>query len=110
MPLVKPRLILTQINWEHHGESSQFSLIFSSHFFTVIGPTSWLSICSEPGIGWVSERTGVVDFAKSAKGLTLGWTRRLKLDYGATRERAPQIDAETAWGFSKGRKRRIAYS
>jgi hypothetical protein len=58
----------------------------------------------------VSERTGVVDFAKSAKGLTLGWTRRLKLDYGATRERAPQIDAETAWGFSKGRKRRIAYS
>lgn len=48
------------------------------------------------------KRTGVSDFARASKDLTLGWTRRLKVDHRRAIERAPEPDRETAWKFSEG--------
>ena len=70
-----------KINWEYHG------------------PGSWLSICSEPGVQWVCERTGVTDFAESARELTQDWTRRLKLKRDLTRTEAPEPDIKTIWQY-----------
>lgn len=38
--------------------------------FVLPGPASFLSICSNPGIDWVREKTGVSDFGSIAKKLT----------------------------------------
>ena len=46
--------------------------------------------------------TGATDFAKSARSLSLGWTRRLKLNSGMIRDRAPEPDPDQAWKFCKG--------
>ena len=70
-----------KINWEYHG------------------PGSWLSICSEPGVRWVCERTGVTDFTESARDLTQDWTRRLNLKRDSTRTKAPELDIKTAWQY-----------
>ena len=70
-----------KINWEYHG------------------PGSWLSICSEPGVRWVCERTGVMDFTESARDLTMDWTRRLKLKQNLTRTKPPELDMRTAWQY-----------
>lgn len=70
-----------KINWEYHG------------------PGSWLSICSEPGVRWVCERTGVMDFAESARDLTMGWTRRLKMRQNPARADPPEPDIRTAWQY-----------
>ena len=67
-----------------------------------IGPTSWMSVCSDRGIGWVLEKTGVPEFARSAKKLSLGWTQRLKISGTMIRERAPEPDPHTAWKLCKG--------
>lgn len=69
-----------------------------------LGPGSWLSICSNPGIKWVCERTETSGFHESAKGLTLGWTKRLKLQGSMSRHKAPELDLETAWLYSQGKK------
>ena len=68
-----------KINWEYHG------------------PGSWLSICSEPGVRWVCDRTGAMDFTESARDLTQDWTRRLNLRRDLTRTKAPELDIKTAW-------------
>ena len=73
-----------------------------SNLFTV-GPGSWLSVCSQPGLSWVAERTGVSDFTESAKELTAGWTRRLKLNQNPNRTEVHELDASTAWKYCTGR-------
>ncbi|MCJ1299227.1 hypothetical protein MMC08_002019 [Hypocenomyce scalaris] len=70
-----------KINWEYHG------------------PGSWLSVCSEPGVRWVCERTGVMDFTETARDLTMDWTRRLKLKHNLTQTKPPELDMETAWQY-----------
>ncbi|KIW78567.1 hypothetical protein Z517_08405 [Fonsecaea pedrosoi CBS 271.37] len=69
-------------NWEHHG------------------PGSWLSICSKPGLAWVSQAVGSSDFGESARDLVSTWTRRLTMDMSAL---APhpnsEPEPEMAWAF-----------
>ena len=69
---------------------------------TNAGPGSWVSICSQPGLRWVSERAGTTDFAQSAKSLTLGWSRRLKLLSPRTRAEEPEPDEAKAWTYCNG--------
>lgn len=44
----------------------------------------------------------MADFSESAKGLTIGWTKRLKLQRSMGRDRAPELDPDTAWVYCKG--------
>ncbi|CAI7580131.1 unnamed protein product [Penicillium pancosmium] len=72
---------LQAINWEHHG------------------PGSWLSICSTPGVQWVSAKTGTTRFYDVALGLVMGWTRKLTLASGTNRERCPEPGVGNAWKY-----------
>ncbi|KAK5217827.1 hypothetical protein LTR72_009490 [Exophiala xenobiotica] len=78
-------LTTVEVNWEHHG------------------PGSWLSVCSRPGLDWVSQRTGVSSFDDSAKELIHTWTKRLTVDRNkiiGAKDREP--DPETAWKYCNG--------
>ncbi|EWY89745.1 hypothetical protein FOYG_07412 [Fusarium oxysporum NRRL 32931] len=75
---------LKDINWEHHG------------------PGSWLSICSEPGIRWVSVRAKASGFSHVAHGLIADWTKHLTLSQSSIREKGPEPDFETAWRYATG--------
>ncbi|KAJ6024475.1 fungal-specific transcription factor domain-containing protein [Penicillium herquei] len=72
---------LQTINWEHHG------------------PGSWLSICSTPGVQWVSAKTGTTRFYDVAQGLVMGWTKKLTLESDTIRERCPEPGVEHAWKY-----------
>lgn len=63
------------------------------------GPGSFLSICSGPGIDWVTEKTGVPDFAEIARTFSREIARPLKLDQKINPERFPEPDRETAWRY-----------
>ncbi|KAL5314332.1 hypothetical protein ACEPPN_018758 [Leptodophora sp. 'Broadleaf-Isolate-01'] len=65
------------------------------------GPGSFLSICSKPGIDWVTEKSGSTDFVGIAKAFSRDTTRPLKLDGKINPERAPEPDPETAWRYVK---------
>ncbi|UKZ79983.1 hypothetical protein TrVFT333_007747 [Trichoderma virens FT-333] len=73
---------LKDINWEHHG------------------PGSWLSICSKPGIRWVSDKVGSIEFREVAQGLVADWTKHLTLSQYPTTQHGPDLDFETAWRYS----------
>ncbi|KAF2214723.1 hypothetical protein CERZMDRAFT_95115 [Cercospora zeae-maydis SCOH1-5] len=70
-------------NWEYHG------------------PRSFLSICSQPAVKWVTEQTGRLDFSEAARQFAHDITRRLKMDDDISVARAPEPDAETAWRYTK---------
>ncbi|KAE8141779.1 hypothetical protein BDV38DRAFT_268086 [Aspergillus pseudotamarii] len=72
---------LQAINWEHHG------------------PGSWLSICSTPGVQWVSAKAGTTRFHEIAQRLVVGWTKRLTLSSDTIRERCPEPGIENAWKY-----------
>ncbi|KAJ5756900.1 fungal-specific transcription factor domain-containing protein [Penicillium nucicola] len=72
---------LQAVNWEHHG------------------PGSWLSICSTPGLQWVSSKTGTTRFYQIAKELVMGWTNKLTLGSGKIRERCLEPEVEKAWTY-----------
>ncbi|KAB8212103.1 fungal-specific transcription factor domain-containing protein [Aspergillus parasiticus] len=72
---------LQAINWEHHG------------------PGSWLSICSTPGVQWVSAKAGTTRFDEIAQDLVMGWTKKLTLASDSIRERCPEPGVETAWRY-----------
>ncbi|GKZ40039.1 hypothetical protein AbraIFM66950_002056 [Aspergillus brasiliensis] len=72
---------LQAVNWEHHG------------------PGSWLSICSTPGVQWVSAKAGTTRFHKIAQELVTGWTRKLTLNSDIIRERCPEPGIEDAWRY-----------
>ena len=70
-----------------------------------LGPWSWVSVCSQPGIQWVCERTHSDDFVEMANGLTKAWSRRLKLKgEQAKPHRSPEPDEATAWRYVKGKR------
>ncbi|KIW30214.1 uncharacterized protein PV07_05973 [Cladophialophora immunda] len=70
-------------NWEYHG------------------PRSYLSICSKPGIHWVSSKTGTDTFQDSAFRLTKEVTRSLKLESGLTKEKVAEPTVEAAQRYVK---------
>ncbi|KAK2123311.1 fungal-specific transcription factor domain-containing protein [Fusarium oxysporum II5] len=73
---------LKDINWEHHG------------------PGSWLSICSEPGVRWVSVRARASGFNQVAQDLIADWTKHLTLSQSSIREKGPEPDFDTAWHYA----------
>ncbi|OAQ65542.2 major facilitator superfamily protein [Pochonia chlamydosporia 170] len=92
--IVTPRIVdvdreeatidLKNINWEHHG------------------PGSWLSICSEPGIRWVSVKTKSSGFGDVARGLTADWTKHLSLSQCPIQKAGPEPDFDEAWQYATG--------
>ena len=75
---------------------SRFDLVLTSS-----GPGAWMSICSKPGIRWVTARTGFSFFAESAQAVTMRWTQRLKLERPLHRERAAEPTTDLAWKYCK---------
>ncbi|EXJ76280.1 uncharacterized protein A1O5_00788 [Cladophialophora psammophila CBS 110553] len=64
------------------------------------GPVSYLSICSEPAVDWVSQHIGAPDFRALARRLTTDVTRSEKLERTVQSERAPEPDFQTAWKWT----------
>ena len=64
------------------------------------GPGSWLSLCSEPGLRWITEKAGVTDFAISAQKLTAAWNRRWKFGNQGPHIYSNEPDTETAWKYT----------
>ncbi|KAF2491273.1 hypothetical protein BU16DRAFT_564980 [Lophium mytilinum] len=64
------------------------------------GPQSWLSICSDSGVRWVSQKIGIPDFNNSASSLTNVISRGLKMQQMNKHQR-PEPDRETAWSYTK---------
>lgn len=77
-----------------------YSPAWSAKLLASVGPGSWLSLCSEPGVSWVTERTGDVDFGKIAQRLTPAWNRRWKYSDQANPPGGQEPDAKTAWRYS----------
>lgn len=76
---------LQSVNWEHHG------------------PSSWVSICSPPGLRWVCGRMGTNEFIDSAKLLVHTWSSRLTFQHHQIpAQRQPEPDAATAWAYTSG--------
>ncbi|OJJ68239.1 hypothetical protein ASPBRDRAFT_321459 [Aspergillus brasiliensis CBS 101740] len=93
-----PKLILagnTTVCWLSPWVIEQFIYIMS------LGPTSFLSICSRPGIDWVSERTREPRFGEIAGSLALGINRKLKLQRNLNQGSVPEPEPDTAWRYSK---------
>ncbi|EXJ63292.1 uncharacterized protein A1O5_11613 [Cladophialophora psammophila CBS 110553] len=70
-------------NWEYHG------------------PRSYLSICSKPGIQWVSQKIGNPAFQEAAGTLTRDVTRRLKIEKKMSKERTPEPPGSIAWKYAQ---------
>ncbi len=106
-PLAFVMLVLlssfVQVNWEHHGQL----VLLSSPIppLTGVGPGSWVSICSQPGQRWISERIGNTDFNQSAKTLILSWSQRLKILSPRNKSEEPEPDEATAWRYCTGKLR-----
>ncbi|OAL34609.1 hypothetical protein AYO20_06026 [Fonsecaea nubica] len=62
----------------------------------VHGPSSYLSICSEPAVDWVSHHIGAPDFRTLALRLTADVMRSEKLERAVQSERTPEPDFQTA--------------
>ncbi|TGO62275.1 hypothetical protein BOTNAR_0116g00120 [Botryotinia narcissicola] len=72
-------LLGSEVGWEYHG------------------PTSFLSICSIPGITWVSETSGEPSFFETAKALVLNIDSRLKMRRHPRHEAIAEPDESVAW-------------
>ncbi|OAG35273.1 hypothetical protein AYO21_10544 [Fonsecaea monophora] len=66
----------------------------------VHGPSSYLSICSEPAVDWVSHHIGAPDFRTLALRLTADVMRSEKLERAVQSERTPEPDFQTAWKWT----------
>jgi len=75
--------------------------VLSERLTSITGPGSYLSICSKLGVEWVTEKTGVPEFAQMARGLAFDICRRLKLEPGSLHGRVPEPEPEqeVAWQF-----------
>lgn len=69
---------------------------------TSVGPNSYLSICSEPGIDWVIDRSAVPYFRDIAGAFMTDVTRRLKSERRLPRQRVPEPTSELAWTYTRG--------
>jgi hypothetical protein len=68
----------------------------------MIGPRSFLSLCSKPAIGWVGEKTGSLRFADVAIAFTKDVTRRLKMEKRVSKDTVPEPPPEIAWTYTRG--------
>ncbi|OQU99364.1 Fungal specific transcription factor domain-containing protein [Cladophialophora immunda] len=66
----------------------------------VHGPASYLSICSEPAVDWVSHHIGASNFRTLALRLTTDVMRSEKLERTVQSERTPEPDSQTAWKWT----------
>lgn len=69
---------------------------------TGVGPGSWLSVCSDPGVRWVISRTGTSGFDQIAHDLIGDWTKHLTLSQLPIGEKSPEPDFQTAWQYCTG--------
>ncbi|KAH7133890.1 fungal-specific transcription factor domain-containing protein [Dactylonectria macrodidyma] len=65
------------------------------------GPTSYLSICVSPGIGWIASKIGHSNFTNCAKTLMSSIRHRLRLNKRISKERIDDPDPNTAWKYSR---------
>lgn len=65
-----------------------------------LGPLSYLAVCSEPGIHWISDRVGGLQYGQLANEFfdQVGVLQQLKF----TRERVTEPDEKTARTWLKG--------
>ncbi|KAM5380833.1 hypothetical protein ACJZ2D_003357 [Fusarium nematophilum] len=73
-------------NWEYHGKCC---------------PRSFLSICSPPGIQWVSEKTCSHTFQDSATMLTKNMSQCSKMEMKLSGERTPEPSVDLAWKYTR---------
>jgi hypothetical protein len=68
-----------------------------------LGPRSFLSICSAPGIQWVTEKLGgSPDFQHIGPSLVQEISRELKIERKLSTSRAPEPEREDVWRFVAG--------
>jgi hypothetical protein len=75
---------------------------FIQCILTCSGPGSWLSICSEPGIRWVSVRAKSSGFGDIARGLITDWTQHLSFSQCPIQKAGSEPDFEEAWQYATG--------
>jgi hypothetical protein len=61
-----------------------------------------IAICSQPGVIWVTERTGSHNFNDIAITFTKDLTRRMKMERRISKDRTPEPSPETAWKYATG--------
>lgn len=66
------------------------------------GPRSYLSICSTPGVRWVSENTGSSLFGEVAKHFTETLTQILKIRRNLSTTKQEEPEPALAWKYSQG--------
>ncbi|KAH6955744.1 fungal-specific transcription factor domain-containing protein [Ilyonectria sp. MPI-CAGE-AT-0026] len=72
-----------QVNYEYHGSNS------------------FLSICSQAGVNWVSMKTGVPGFSKVANQFKFDLYKRLKLENRLAKVIEPEPNPKQAWLYSQ---------
>ncbi|KAF7950020.1 hypothetical protein EAE96_007323 [Botrytis aclada] len=81
-----------------HVEQTEYADLLGSEVgLEYHGPTSFLSICSIPGITWVSESSGEPSFFETAKTLVLNIDSRLKMRRNPRHETIAEPDKNVAW-------------
>lgn len=67
-----------------------------------LGPNSYLSICTDPGVEWIASRIGASDYATCATSLASMISRKLRLHEPLSQKRVPDPPENTAWLYTKG--------
>jgi hypothetical protein len=63
-------------------------------------PASWMSVCSQPGVRWVCQRTGSTDFVESATSLAISLKRRpMVVQDSSLPTEGAELDETTAWTY-----------
>ncbi|PQE06909.1 Fungal specific transcription factor domain-containing protein [Rutstroemia sp. NJR-2017a BBW] len=88
-------LLGSEVGWEYHGINLAILCRFLPNL--IVGPTSFLSICSIPGIAWVSEISEEPRFFEIAKALVLNIDLRLKMRRGPRHQSIAEPDEDAAW-------------
>ncbi|OAL53490.1 hypothetical protein IQ07DRAFT_596528 [Pyrenochaeta sp. DS3sAY3a] len=65
----------------------------------LLGPSSFLSICLEPGMGWIASRIHASSFRTSAPSMLSTISNKLQLNERLVTERMPDPDRATAWTY-----------
>ncbi|KAH7145530.1 fungal-specific transcription factor domain-containing protein [Dactylonectria estremocensis] len=80
-----------------HGDVSEVEELTSRYEHH--GPTSFLPICVNPGIGWIANKIGNSNYTSSAKSLMSTIGGRLKLSKRLSRDIVEDPDPNTAWEY-----------
>ncbi|KAH0828549.1 putative fungal specific transcription factor [Fonsecaea pedrosoi] len=88
---------------ERSIDKQERSSIYSaeSSYYEYHGPRSFLSICSKPGIQWVTDRCGCSGFQESAITFTREIMRPLKMEKRMSPVRAPEPSANDACVYAR---------